>query len=125
MSVVEIIISILSSSVVVSIITFFLTKKKYRAEVYQQNLENVDKAVAIYQKMLDDINERYTSLEAKYTELQAKYLESEKRNLELSSTINIMSKEMVDMKNKLDTMYENSCFKLNCKSRIRQKPTEE
>lgn len=78
---------------------WFFARKKYDAEVDNQKLENIDKAVQVYQKLLDDVNERLG--------------ESLEKNKKLET-------EVLELRNHVFELTMNICLDLSCAHRIKE-----
>lgn len=78
---------------------WFFARKKYDAEVDNQKLENIDKAVQVYQKLLDDVNARLG--------------ESLEKNRKLEAEVSELRKQVFDL-----TM--NICLDLSCTHRVKE-----
>lgn len=66
----ETIIAILGSNALTSYMTFLFTKKKYLTEVSSSELDNVEKAIAIYKGMVEDLGMRIDIMSKNFEELR-------------------------------------------------------
>ena len=86
-SLLTIISTILGSTLVSSIVTYFTTRKKYLKEIEYLETDNFAKVVEQYQSIVSDFAKRYESSEQRYNDLVAKYNEVMDCNLKLQSEI--------------------------------------
>jgi|SaaInlLV_10m_DNA_1039704.scaffolds.fasta_scaffold108625_2 peptidoglycan hydrolase CwlO-like protein len=59
------------STVIVSFVTFLMGKKKQAAETDSTTLQNLEKSLLIYQKMIDDMGNKIDDLTVKIEELES------------------------------------------------------
>lgn len=79
--------------------SWFFARKKYDAEVENQKIENTDKAMQVYQKLLDDVNTRLD--------------DALNRNIKLEQEVADLRKQVFDL-----TM--NICMDLSCAHRVKE-----
>jgi len=98
----EIIVALIGilSTVVSSVITFVLTKKKYNAEVDKQVIENLQQSLEFYIKLCDDTNARLE---------------------EYSKESDLLRKQVADLQSQVLSMSVNLCYNLTCANRKLQK----
>lgn len=72
-----------------AIVAWFVSKKKYKAEVHTNELENVEKSISIYREMVEDLSERVNLLSIGLKELREEneMLIVENRSLSLKNKI--------------------------------------
>lgn len=70
-----------------SIVTFFLTKRKYSAEVDAQQLQNVGESFELYKKMMDQ------SIQAQ----DARIKTLEKENEDLRQQVKMLQEQVIDI----------------------------
>ena len=86
-SLLTIISTILGSTLVSSIVTYFTTRKKYLKEIEYLETDNFAKVVEQYQSIVNDFAKRYENSEQRYNDLITKYNEVMDCNLKLQSEI--------------------------------------
>lgn len=59
------------STVIVSFVTFLMGKKKQAAETDSTTLQNLEKSLLIYQRMIDDMGTKIDDLTIKIEELES------------------------------------------------------
>lgn len=59
------------STVIVSFVTFLMGKKKQAAETDSTTLQNLEKSLLIYQRMIDDMGNKIDELTVKIDELES------------------------------------------------------
>lgn len=77
-----------ASTVAVSLVTYFMGKKKQEAETDSTTLENLDKSLLIYQKMINDMSIKIDELTKKIDDLETTVEKLMKENKQLKSKIN-------------------------------------
>lgn len=103
------------TSAISSFITWFLTKKKYNAEVDNKLITNMQEALEFYKQLADDNKARLDELITRNEQTEAKNRELEKRDDKLEE-------EVKEMRRKLDMMMEKICYDLSCKIRQKDAP---
>lgn len=76
-----------ASTVAVSLVTYFMGKKKQEAETDSTTLENLDKSLLIYQKMINDMSIKIDELTKKIDDLETTVEKLMKENKQLKSKI--------------------------------------
>ena len=79
--------TVLGSTLISSLVTYFTTKKRYTKEIEMLETDNFAKVVEQYQSIVSDFAKRYESSEQRYNDLVAKYNEVMDCNLKLQSEI--------------------------------------
>lgn len=79
----EIIISIISSGLVSSTLTFLFTKGKYQEEVIEKKTSNMENLLKIYKETVDDYTSRYEELSDRFNLLQSEVLRLKDENMKL------------------------------------------
>lgn len=79
--------------------SYIFTKRKYNAEVDNAKIENVEKSVEVYTKILDDVNKRLDDTLARNRELE---------------------EEVKQLKNQLLNLMSSICTDLSCQMRKRE-----
>ena len=79
--------TILCSTFISSLVTYYTTKKKYLTEIELLKTDNFAKVVEQYQSIVSDFAKRYESSEQRYNDLVAKYNEVMDCNLKLQTEI--------------------------------------
>lgn len=94
---VDIILSVLGSSTLSSIVTFYLTKKKYNTEVDANQIQNMKESFELYKKMMEE------SLEAQKKRFEATIASQNKRiedlqeeNTELRRTVSALQNQLIN-----------------------------
>lgn len=94
---VEVILSIVGSSSLASIVTFFLTKRKYNTEVDSQQIQNMKESFELYKKMMEE------ALEAQKTRFEATIASQNKRiedlqeeNTDLRKTVSALQNQLIN-----------------------------
>ena len=82
-----IITTILGSTLISSVATYFTTRSKYLKEIETLETDNFAKVVEQYQSIVSDFAKRYENSEQRYNDLIAKYNEVMDCNLKLQSEI--------------------------------------
>jgi len=77
-----------ASTVAVSLVTYFMGKRKQEAETDSTTLENLDKSLLIYQKMINDMSIKIDELTKKIDDLETTVEKLMKENKQLKSKIN-------------------------------------
>ena len=77
-----------ASTVAVSLVTYFMGKKKQEAETDSTTLENLDKSLLIYQKMINDMSIKIDELTKKIDDLETTVEKLMKENKQLKSKLN-------------------------------------
>ena len=103
----DFIISVLSTCGISSIITFFLTKRKYNVEVQGGAIENADKSLDFYVKLVNDMKQHLEDIKAQN---QAEFEELKQQNTELKKQVTELSNEILSMK-------QFACYKASCQRR--------
>lgn len=75
------------STVIVSFVTYIMGKKKQEAEIDGTTLQNLEKSLLIYQKMIDDMGTKIDIMSNKIDELQITVESLYKENKQLKSKI--------------------------------------
>ena len=75
------------STVAVSLVTYFMGKRKQEAETDSTTLDNLEKSLEIYQKMINDMSNKIDVLSAKINELEATVEKLYKENKQLKSKV--------------------------------------
>lgn len=68
-------------------VSYLFTKKKYNAEVDNAKIENVEKSVEVYTKILDDVNRRLDDALSRNKELEQEVNELKKQLFSLMTSI--------------------------------------
>ena len=76
-----------ASTVAVSLVTYFMGKRKQEAETDSTTLENLDKSLLIYQKMINDMSIKIDELTKKIDDLETTVEKLMKENKQLKSKI--------------------------------------
>jgi peptidoglycan hydrolase CwlO-like protein len=71
-------------SIATSFIGYFIGKKKTDAEAQGQTIDNVEKALAIYKDIIDDMKARY---DREIADLKSKLIDYEKHIIQLEQRI--------------------------------------
>lgn len=86
-------------SLVSAIVGWFFGRRKTNAESNALEIENVDKGLAVYRKMIEDLSQKIQSLqtnqnklEAEHQEMKLKLQESESENAKLRKRIIALEK---------------------------------
>lgn len=103
----DFIITVLSTCGISSIITFFLTKRKYNVEVQGGAIENADKSLDFYVKLVNDMKQHLMDFKAQN---QAEFEELKQQNTELKKQVTDLSDEILSMK-------KFACYKESCNRR--------
>ena len=103
----DFIITVLSTCGISSIITFFLTKRKYNVEVQGGAIENADKSLDFYVKLVNDMKQHLEDIKAQN---QAEFEELKQQNTELK-------KQVTDLSDEIFSMKKFACYKELCKGR--------
>ena len=106
----DLIITILSTCGISSIITFFLTKRKYNVEVEGSAIENADKSLDFYVKLVEDMKRQLNDIK---TQNQTEFEELKQQNIELKQQVANLSDEVVSMK-------KFACYNEHCKKRAEE-----
>ena len=77
-----------ASTVAVSLVTYFMGKRKQEAETDSTTLENLDKSLLIYQKMINDMSIKIDELTKKIDDLETTVEKLMKENKQLKSKLN-------------------------------------
>lgn len=109
----DLIITILSTCGISSIITFFLTKRKYNTEVDGNAIENADKSLDFYVKLVSDMKQQLVDIKA---QSKTEYEEIKRQNIELQKQVEGLRIEVTSMK-------QLACYNEACKRR-RKEPKE-
>lgn len=109
----DLIITILSTCGISSIITFFLTKRKYNTEVEGNAIENADKSLDFYIKLVSDMKQQLVDIKS---QSKTEYEEIKKQNIELQKQVEGLRIEVTSMKQLV-------CYNEACKRR-RKEPKE-
>lgn len=80
-------IAFIATTVVTSLITYFMGKRKQQAEINSQTLENLDKSLLIYQKMINDMSIKIDELSKKIDELEGTVERLYSENKQLKSKL--------------------------------------
>lgn len=67
-------------SVLTGAATWYFSRRKYKAEASSSELENVEKALAIYRSIISDLNGKIKELEIELEQLQKLVSEYKKQN---------------------------------------------
>lgn len=103
----DLIITILSTCGISSIITFFLTKRKYNVEVEGSAIENADKSLDFYVKLVEDMKKQLIDIKA---QSKSEFEEIKKQNEELQLKVTNLS-------NEINSMKKFACYNEKCKRR--------
>lgn len=109
----EVIIALMGvvSAIVSSVVTFFLTKKKYNTEVDSQQIKNLGEAVNIYKQIMEESAKSQKDLmESTIASQNHKIEELQKENSSLKQQVNQLQMQMINI-------LGNICFDATCKSR--------
>lgn len=105
----DFIITVLGTCGISSIITFFLTKRKYNVEVQGGAIENADKSLDFYVKLVNDMKQHLEDIKAQN---QAEFEELKQQNTELK-------KQVTDLSDEIFSMKKFACYKDTCKRRLK------
>jgi len=75
------------STVAVSLVTYLMGKRKQEAETDSTTLDNLEKSLEIYQKMINDMSNKIDALSAKINELESTVEKLYKENKQLKSKV--------------------------------------
>lgn len=103
----DLLITILSTCGISSIITFFLTKRRYNVEVEGGAIENADKSLDFYVKLVEDMKKQLTDIK---TQSKSDFKEIKKQNEELQVKVTHLS-------NEINSMKKFACYNEKCKDR--------
>lgn len=106
----DLIITFLSTCGISSIITFFLTKKKYNVEVDGGAIENADRSLDFYVKLVEDMKKQLTDIKA---QSNSEFTEIKKQNEELQLKVTNLSIEINSMK-------KCACYNEKCTKRAKE-----
>ena len=106
----DLIITILSTCGISSIITFFLTKRKYNVEVEGGAIENADKSLDFYVKLVEDMKKQLTDIK---NQSNSEFTEIKKQNEELHLKVTNLS-------NEINSMKQLACYNEKCKNRANE-----
>lgn len=84
---IDIIISVISSSTISSVITFFLTKRKYNSEVTASEIKNMQEALSFYQDLSTDNCKRLETLLEANSKLEQEILNLKQEISRLTSLV--------------------------------------
>lgn len=76
-----------TSTVIVSFVTYLMGKKKQEVEIEGTTLENLEKSLLIYQNMIDDMGVKIDKMSNKIDELEKTIDSLYKENKQLKSKI--------------------------------------
>lgn len=85
-SIIEKVIYVLST-VAVSLVTYFMGRKKQEADTDSTTLENLDRSLLIYQRMINDMSDKIELLTKKIDDLETMVDSLMKENKQLKSKI--------------------------------------
>ena len=71
----------------VSLLTYFMGKRKRDVEIENVQLSNMEKSLGIYQRMIDDMSKKIDEMSAKIDELERTIESLYKENKQLKSKI--------------------------------------
>lgn len=98
-------------TIVTSIITFLLTRKKYNSEVESQQIQNLNDAFTLYKKTMEDsMASQNKAYEATINSLNAKVDTLSEENSDLRKQVSQLQMEMINI---LGTI----CLDTTCKMR--------
>ena len=80
-----------------SIVTYFATRKKQNTEIKTSELDNVEKAVAIWRGIASD-------LEGKFTAMQHQFAELQKSNFELQFEVRRLKEANTELQSEIDEL---------------------
>ena len=103
----DFIITVLGTCGISSIITFFLTRRKYNVEVQEGAIENADKSLDFYVKLVNDMQQHLVDIKAQN---KAEFEELKQQNTELKKQVTDLSDEILSMK-------KFACYKESCNRR--------
>jgi len=98
MSTIEMVLAILGSNGVTSYLTFLFSKKKYLAEANLSELENVEKSIAIYRGMVEDLGQRIEILSKNMQTLREEREEVVAENTALKRKVGFLEREIQKLK---------------------------
>ena len=78
---------VLGSGVIVSLVTLRAQRQKVESEAETNEIQNLDRAVAIWRKMAEDIDARYNDLSETYNRVTAQMTIMEGKMAEMDVTI--------------------------------------
>lgn len=106
-------------TIVTSIITFILTRKKYNSEVESQQIQNLNDAFSLYKKTMEDsMASQNKANEAIIGSLNAKVDTLQEENSDLRKQVSQLQMEMINI---LGTI----CLDTTCKMRKINLPSKE
>lgn len=80
-----------------SLVTWIFTRKKQNVEVKTSELDNVEKAVAIWRGIASDLEGKFTAMQHQFTELQ-------KANLELQFEVKRLKEANQELQSEIDEL---------------------
>lgn len=86
---IETILAILGSNVITSITSYFVGKKKTKAETDNLILSNLEKSILLYSQIITDLRSEIELLNVKVQELESKIDELHLENKKLKSQVNL------------------------------------
>lgn len=95
--IVEIISSIIGSSVLSSIVTFILTKRKYNTEVDSQQIQNMKDSFEVYKRMMEEaLESQRRRLEDIIAAQNKKVEDLQEENTELRRTVSALQNQLIN-----------------------------
>lgn len=81
-----------------SLVTWIFTRRKQNAEVASNELENVEKAVAIWRQIASDLEGKFTALQSEVLELRKQVIKVEVENEKLKSQNSELQAEIDELR---------------------------
>ena len=121
----------LFTTVVSSVITWALSKKKYYSEVDSTNIKNMQDSLEFYTSLVDDCKQRLaeeikdhkTEVEELKRENSELKREIKEQDLKFEAKFTAQQKEITLMKNQMLSVYSQVCLNLHCAERKVSKST--
>ncbi len=82
-------------------VTWIFSRRKQKAEVATNELENVDKAIAIWRGIASDLEGKFTALQKEVIELQKHVLKLELENQRLKETNTEFQREIEELRKQI------------------------
>lgn len=108
-----------------SIVTFFLTRRKYNTEVDAQQIENMEKSFDLYKKMMEEtLASQKRAQDTTINSLNEKVASLQKENETLKNQFNQLQNQMINflMSNNLQELKNNILPISNATSETTEKP---
>jgi|GEM_PF-5322601 len=102
-------------AVILSVVTFMTTKRKYQAESKGLEKVNDDLSQEIYRKLLDDVNNRIEKLTTEMRLNEQHYLA---REVEYKNTIKAANEKINALESKINRLTRHVCLVSTCADRV-------